>query len=172
MFRAKGEAHASEGAYCCVGKQGKECGDGSTVIRKQMMWWKGHSLHRILKMVFLLWSRQGPSEEALVEVLSVRIMGSEAQFCRLEALKLWFCCSIWYKVIYNELTAKAVGLSFFKSCHIILSFLNCEIRISMVLHACWDFKTVVIKFFNLLIYYHRNKTDISKHQGKLHWIWW
>lgn len=40
-------------------------------------------------MLFLLWSRQGPSEEALVELVSVRIMGTEAQFCRLEALIPW-----------------------------------------------------------------------------------
>lgn len=34
--------------------------------------------------------------------------------------------------------------------------------------ACPHFKTVVIKFFNRLICYHGNKTDISKDQGKLH----
>lgn len=75
--------------YCCVWKQGKECGEGCRVIRKQMMCWKGHSLHRTLRMLLLLWSRQRPSEEALVEQVSVKIMGTEAQFCHLEALIPW-----------------------------------------------------------------------------------
>lgn len=50
---------------------------------------KVHSLYRILQMLFPLWSMQGPSEEALVELVSVRIIEIKAQFCYFKVLRPW-----------------------------------------------------------------------------------